>query len=115
MERDEMGRFSRALGVLHGCHCWKYVVVDSHLGRGSQIGCRGSSCLRAGGSAFRRAPRSWCARPVRLVGSTTTVDTTTGRVAESYASADELDGCTYLRCGNRRAAAAGHPKDARRS
>ncbi|MGH8866751.1 MAG: replication initiator [Actinomycetes bacterium] len=53
-------------------------------------------------SAERRA--RGCARPVRLVGSTAVVNTRTGQVGESYASADELDGYTYVRCGNRRAA-----------
>jgi hypothetical protein len=53
-------------------------------------------------SAEKRA--RGCARPVRLVGSTSVVNPTTGQVGESYASADELDGYTYVRCGNRRAA-----------
>ena len=44
-----------------------------------------------------------CARPIRLVGSTARVDTTTGEVLGSYRSADELDGHTYARCQNRRA------------
>lgn len=44
-----------------------------------------------------------CARPVRLRGSTELVDTSTGEVLEAYSSADELDGQTYVRCGNRRA------------
>ncbi len=45
-----------------------------------------------------------CARPVRLVGSTATVDRDTGAVVSSYSSTQELDGQTYVRCGNRRAA-----------
>jgi hypothetical protein len=44
-----------------------------------------------------------CARPIRLVGSTTRVDRATGQVIERYGSADELDGITYVRCGDRRA------------
>ncbi len=44
-----------------------------------------------------------CARPVRLVGHTAFVNTDTGEVNRVYASADELDGYTYVRCGNRRA------------
>ena len=44
-----------------------------------------------------------CARPVRLRGHTAFVNTTTGEVGQVYASADELDGYTYARCGNRRA------------
>lgn len=45
-----------------------------------------------------------CAHPVRLRGSTMLVDTTTGEATSVYSSADELDGYTYSRCGNRRAA-----------
>ena len=44
-----------------------------------------------------------CARPVRLVGSSDSIDTLTGEVLSSYTSASEPDGVTYLRCGNRRA------------
>jgi hypothetical protein len=58
---------------------------------------------RAGsGDAEKRA--HGCARPVRLRGSTTLVDTATGEVRDVYGSAQELDGVTYVRCGNRRAA-----------
>lgn len=52
-----------------------------------------SAVARAGG----------CTRPVRLRGSTVLVDTSTGEIQERYASAQELDGTTYVRCGNRRA------------
>ena len=44
-----------------------------------------------------------CARPVRLVGSTTRYRASTGEVIERYSSGDELDGFTWVRCGNRRA------------
>ncbi len=44
-----------------------------------------------------------CSRPVRLVGSSSTVDTATGEVVGSYESATEPDRVTYVRCGNRRA------------
>jgi len=44
-----------------------------------------------------------CTRPVRLVGHTAFVNTSTGEVDRVYASAGELDGYTYARCGNRRA------------
>ncbi|WP_051218343.1 replication initiator [Nocardioides insulae] len=44
-----------------------------------------------------------CANPVRLRGSRMLVDTTTGEVHTAYSSDDELDGYTYVRCGNRRA------------
>jgi hypothetical protein len=44
-----------------------------------------------------------CARPVRLRGSSALVDTRTGEVTKRYSSDDELDGQTYVRCGNRRA------------
>ncbi|HEX2893652.1 MAG TPA: replication initiator [Marmoricola sp.] len=58
---------------------------------------------RAGmGDAEKRA--RGCVRPVRLRGSTAFVDTTTGELREMYGSAQELDGVTYVRCGNRRAA-----------
>jgi hypothetical protein len=51
--------------------------------------------------AERRA--SGCSRPVRLRGETGLVDTRTGEVQVSYSSRQELDGHTYVRCGNRRA------------
>jgi hypothetical protein len=44
-----------------------------------------------------------CSRPVRLVGSTTRLHRDTGEVIERYSSTDELDGITYVRCGDRRA------------
>jgi hypothetical protein len=44
-----------------------------------------------------------CARPIRLVGSTTRIDAATGAVVGHYSSAQELDGITLVRCGNRRA------------
>ena len=45
-----------------------------------------------------------CARPVRLVGSTTRINAATGEVLSVYSSAQELDGYTWVRCGDRRAA-----------
>jgi hypothetical protein len=44
-----------------------------------------------------------CSRPVRLVGSTTRIDRATGQVLDHYSSASELDGITWVRCGDRRA------------
>lgn len=44
-----------------------------------------------------------CARPIRLRGATSLVNTTTGEVRETYSSSRELDGHTYVKCGNRRA------------
>ena len=44
-----------------------------------------------------------CAHPVRLIGTSHTIDPHTGEVLSSYASANEPDGVTYVRCGNRRA------------
>jgi len=44
-----------------------------------------------------------CSHPVRLVGSSSTVDTVTGEVVGTYESATEPDRVTYVRCGNRRA------------
>jgi hypothetical protein len=43
-----------------------------------------------------------CSHPVRLRGSSVTVDQATGEVLSSYASADEPDGVTRIKCGNRR-------------
>jgi hypothetical protein len=45
-----------------------------------------------------------CTQPVRLHGATHLVDRSTGEIREVYSSAQELDGVTYVRCGNRRAA-----------
>jgi hypothetical protein len=44
-----------------------------------------------------------CSRPVRLVGSTTRVNRVTGELVEHYSSAQEVDGITWVRCGDRRA------------
>jgi hypothetical protein len=46
-----------------------------------------------------------CERPIRLRGSTRLVNPSTGEVRTRYASALELDGTTWVPCGNRRAAA----------
>ncbi|MEP6815407.1 MAG: replication initiator [Marmoricola sp.] len=46
-----------------------------------------------------------CARPVRLRGSTQLVDLATGETRVLYSSGQELDGFSWLPCGNRRAAA----------
>ena len=45
-----------------------------------------------------------CVKPVRLRGSRHLVNTETGELTKVYSSADELDGITYVKCGNRRAA-----------
>jgi hypothetical protein len=45
-----------------------------------------------------------CVRPIRLRGSRHLVNTETGELTKVYSSADELDGITYVKCGNRRAA-----------
>ena len=45
-----------------------------------------------------------CVKPVRLRGSKHLVNTATGELTKVYSSADELDGYTYVKCGNRRAA-----------
>ena len=45
-----------------------------------------------------------CARPVRLVGSTVRINRATGQVLDRYSSAQELDGISWVRCGDRRAA-----------
>lgn len=44
-----------------------------------------------------------CSHPVRLAGSTQTVDTATGEVLASYDTSADPDGVAYVRCGNRRA------------
>jgi hypothetical protein len=45
----------------------------------------------------------YCTRPVRLVGSSTTVNTTTGEIVGTFSSADAPLGVLYRACGNRRA------------
>ncbi|MDE9367319.1 hypothetical protein PZ938_16990 [Luteipulveratus sp. YIM 133132] len=45
----------------------------------------------------------YCSRPVRLVGSSTTVDATSGEVVSTFNSEDAPLGALYRRCGNRRA------------
>jgi hypothetical protein len=44
-----------------------------------------------------------CSKPIRLVGSSQTIDATTGEVVGEYSSADEPLGVTWVRCGDRRA------------
>jgi hypothetical protein len=44
-----------------------------------------------------------CAHPIKLRGSTETIDPATGEVLSSYHSADEPFGVAYVACGNRRA------------
>ena len=44
-----------------------------------------------------------CAHPIRLQGSSQTVDKLTGEIVASYSSSDEPLGITYVPCGNRRA------------
>jgi len=44
-----------------------------------------------------------CSHPVRLVGASSTIDSATGEVLETYASDTEPDRVAYVRCGNRRA------------
>lgn len=43
-----------------------------------------------------------CERPVRLKGSKSLVNVATGELTTLYSSSQELDGTTYIRCGNRR-------------
>jgi hypothetical protein len=47
---------------------------------------------------------SGCVQPIRLRGRKELVDPTTGETRTLYDSADELDGITYVKCGNRRTA-----------
>ncbi|MGX7827537.1 replication initiator [Actinokineospora sp. 24-640] len=44
-----------------------------------------------------------CTHPIRLVGNSATVDTTTGEVLSTYDTADEPTGYLLTACGNRRA------------
>lgn len=53
------------------------------------------------GSAYQRARE--CERPIRLQGSTELVHKGTGDVSVVYSSRQELDGSTWVPCGNRRA------------
>jgi hypothetical protein len=46
---------------------------------------------------------NYCARPIRLIGSSTTIDTTTGGVIGSYSSDQAPLGVLYRACGDRRA------------
>jgi hypothetical protein len=71
--------------------------VDMELGLSSTL-------VGEAGQADAEERAGGCARPVRLVGSTSLVDRDTGEVRPVYSSATELDGITYVRCGNRRAA-----------
>lgn len=43
-----------------------------------------------------------CVQPVGLRGAKHLVNTETGELTKVYASADELEGHTYVKCGNRR-------------
>lgn len=61
------------------------------------------SFLAEAGLDRARQRAGGCSNPVRLQGSTELVDTTTGESRNRYSSKDELDGYTYVRCGNRRA------------
>ncbi|HEY9289909.1 MAG TPA: replication initiator [Microlunatus sp.] len=45
----------------------------------------------------------YCAHPIRLTGSSTTLDAATGEVLSSFSSADAPLGVLYRACGNRRA------------
>lgn len=44
-----------------------------------------------------------CAHPIRLIGSSTTIDTATGEVLDTFRSTDAPLGMLYRACGNRRA------------
>ncbi len=52
----------------------------------------------------QQAGCGYCAKPVRLRGTASTIDTRTGEVLSRYDTDREPDGVTYLRCSNRRAA-----------
>jgi hypothetical protein len=50
-------------------------------------------------------PAAGCARPIRLVGTLTTIEADTGRLLSSVDTASMPDGAIYKPCGNRREAA----------
>jgi hypothetical protein len=45
----------------------------------------------------------WCAHPIRLIGSVTSVDSASGEVVRTYSTNDEPDGLLLKACGTRRA------------
>lgn len=49
------------------------------------------------------ARTGFCANPVRLTGSSLTLDPSSGEVISEFSAASQADGITYTRCGNRRA------------
>ena len=64
-------------------------------------GMLGSSDLDPFSEALSRVGN--CARPIKLVGRSQTIDATTGEIVSTYSSEDEPRGVTHFRCGNRRA------------
>jgi hypothetical protein len=46
----------------------------------------------------------WCAHPIRLIGSSASVDAATGEIVRTYSTNDEPDGVLLKACGTRRAA-----------
>ena len=69
---------------------------------------RGSASLRIASGEWstwaRIAARvGWCSNPIRLCGSSKTVDTSTSEVVDRYSSDDLLGGELKVPCGNRRA------------
>lgn len=49
------------------------------------------------------AQTGYCRHPVRLRGSSQTIDRQSGRVVGEYSTTTEPDSCMYVRCGDRRA------------
>ena len=45
----------------------------------------------------------WCSHPIRLIGSSVNVNTSTGEILRSYSTNDEPDGVLMKACGTRRA------------
>ena len=45
----------------------------------------------------------WCSHPIRLIGSSVSVDTSTGEILRSYSTNDEPEGVLMKACGTRRA------------
>ncbi|WP_407068213.1 replication initiator [Lapillicoccus sp.] len=57
--------------------------------------------------AWTAARVGHCAHPIRLRGSSTTVDKATGEVLSTYLTTGEALGLLHIRCGNRRCPALG--------
>src|SRR5689334_6517028 len=78
-------------------------VAPGALGFATQTARGPSFRARLDAFADTAAAVGYCSHPIRLNGSSMTVDTTTGEVVSEYHSADAPMGQLYRPCGNRRA------------